>query len=86
MLTDEQVCIPLAHSDPNVFKFPKLDFGMPAMGRAELEACSGCTIVSPRYIRGTPTTCTDLGEDLCQLLRNIGNVRAACLSLSIQDV
>ncbi|KAJ7984106.1 hypothetical protein DPEC_G00363900 [Dallia pectoralis] len=143
MLTDEQVCIPLAHSDPNVFKFPKLDFGMPAMGRAELERVLAAQLylhdtyavndtgidqpnpqdlasdavtayqnhrlaavswfghvlpstlalskdshsvltpavnVMDRYI----TTCTDLGEDLCQLLRNIGNVRAACLSLSIK--
>ena len=31
-----------------------------------------------RYV----TTCTDRGEDLSQLLRNIGNIRAACLSLS----
>lgn len=36
--------------------------------------------VMDRYI----TTCTDLGEDLCRLLKNIGNIRAACLSLSIK--
>ena len=36
--------------------------------------------VMDRYI----TTCVDLGEDLSQLLKNISNIRAACLALSIK--
>lgn len=36
--------------------------------------------VMDRYI----TTCTDRGENLCQILKNIRNIRAACLSLALK--
>ena len=136
----ENACRPFASL---VIKFPKLDFGMSEMGKAELEAaltdqfklhtknfanetgidhpnpqeltCDAITDyqkhrlasvswfvstmsfnvfgtenrrstllqavnVMDRYI----TTCVDLGEDLSQLLKNISNIRAACMALSIK--
>jgi hypothetical protein len=143
MFRHEQDCTPFTPLDRHMFKFPKLDFGMPEMGKAELEraftdqlslhstnaanetgidhpnpqeltndivtdyhtyrlaAVSWFANIIPfdmmynkkhhsvfmpavnvmdRYI----TTCVDLGEDRCQLLKNIANIRAACLSLSIK--
>lgn len=143
MFRYEQDCTPFTPLDCYVFNFPKLDFGMPKMGKVELEralthqlslhsthsanetgidhpnpqeltndivtdyqnyrlaAVSWFATIIPfnmmytkkhhsvfmpavnvmdRYI----TTCVDLGEDRCQLLKNIPNIRAACLSLSIK--
>lgn len=143
MFRGEKDCHPFTPPDPHMFEFPKLDFGMPAMGKVELKqalndqlylhgtnTANGTGVDHPnpqeltsdavtgyqnhrlaavswfaeiipfqlisnedhhsvlipavnvmdRYI----TTCVDLGEDLSRLLKNIGNIRAACLSLSLK--
>lgn len=139
----EQDCTPFTPLDRHVFIFPKLDFGMPEMGKVELERAftdqlslhstnaaneTGVDHPNPRELTNDivteyqnyrlaavswfakiipvdmmhtqthhsvfmpavnvmdryVTTCVDLGEDPSQLLKNIANIRAACLSLSIK--
>lgn len=141
MLGNDHDDIQLTHSDVLVFKFPKLDFGMPTMDKGKLkEALSGqlhlhsknavndteidhpnpqeladdsitdyqnhrlavvawfvkllefldhkdghallmpALNIMDRYI----TTCVNHGEDLSGVLKNIGNIRAACFSLSLK--